>query len=104
LAAAIVTILRSKERRYGTFHFTNAGETTWFDFANEIKRLGLSYGLLERDCAVNALTTDQYPTKAKRPEYSVLSKEKIKAIYGVDVPDWKVSLDTYFKEDLTQRR
>lgn len=104
LAAAIVTILRSKERRYGIYHFTNAGETTWFDFANEIKKLGLSYGLLERDCAVKALTTDQYPTKAKRPEYSVLSKEKIKATYGVSVPDWKASLGKYFEEELTQRR
>jgi dTDP-4-dehydrorhamnose reductase len=102
LAAAIVTILDSAEPHYGIYHFTNSGETVWHDFAMEIKRLGLAHGLLDRDCGIKALTTDQYPTKAKRPPYSVLSKEKIKAVYGVHVPDWKESLEKYFREDLTQ--
>ena len=100
LSAAIVAILRAAAPTYGIFHFTNAGETTWYDFALEIKRLGLATGLLARDCAVNALATAQYPTKAKRPAYSVLSKEKIKALYGAEPPDWKDSLARYFREDL----
>ncbi len=100
LSSAIVAILRTAEPKYGIFHFTNEGETTWYDFALEIKRIGRAAGLLERDCTVNALTTAQYPTKAKRPAYSVLSKDKIKAAYGVEPPEWKDSLAKYFREDL----
>ena len=103
LAAAILTILRQEEPQYGIYHFTDSGETTRHGFATEIKRLGLAYGLLAHDCEVRKLTTAQYPANAKRPAYSVLSKEKIMAVYGVQVPDWKISLERYILKDLTQR-
>ncbi len=96
LARAILAIARSGRKRYGVYHFTNSGETTWHGFATEIHRLGREYGIIERDCEVKPLRTDEYPTKARRPAYSVLSKEKIKADYAVEVPDWKRSLSEYF--------
>jgi dTDP-4-dehydrorhamnose reductase len=98
LAAAIVAILRAPKPVYGTFHFTNLGETNWHEFALEIRKLGKEYGLLTGDCAVDALTTEQYPTKAKRPAYSVLSKERIERSYGLEIPDWKSSLRDFFKD------
>ena len=61
-------------------------------------RLGREAGLLERDCRVEALSTAQYPTKASRPAYSVLSKEKIVADYGVAVPGWRESLGGFFAD------
>lgn len=98
LAGAIVKILRSPHPEFGTFHFTDSGETSWYDFAVEIQRLGRESGILERDCSIDALTTAQYPTKAKRPAYSVLSKEKIKAAYGLKIPAWEDSLAAFIKE------
>ncbi len=95
LAAAILTILGSEAPRCGVYHYTDGGETTWRDFALEIGRLALERGLLGRECRVDALDTAQYPTKAKRPAYSVLSKDKIAADYGVSVPDWRESLKTF---------
>jgi len=95
LARAILTILRSSEKRFGIYHYTDAGQTTWFDFAREIHSLGRARGLLPRDCEIRPLETEQYPTKARRPAYSVLSKEKILHDYGVDLPDWKDSLAAF---------
>jgi len=95
LAAGIVAILGAGEPRFGVYHYTDGGETNWRDFALEIKRLGLERGILEKDCRVEALTTAQYPTKARRPAYSVLSKDKIVADYGVSVPEWRESLKAF---------
>lgn len=81
----------------GIYHYTNEGETTWYDFAREIYRLGRRYGLLQRDCSINPISTEQYPTKARRPAYSVLSKEKIKSL-GVSVPEWQDSLEKFISK------
>lgn len=97
LAEAIVAVLRRPEPVYGIFHYSGGGETVWREFALEIQKRAREKGLLEKECAVNALTTDQYPTKTRRPPYSVLSKEKILAAYGVRVPDWKESLAAYIQ-------
>ena len=68
-------------------HYSNEGEASWYDFAKEIvDQSGL-------DCKVNPISTEQYPLPAKRPAYSVLDKSKIKAKYGIIIPDWKESLN-----------
>ena len=88
LAAAIVRMLgdESVADKTGIYHFSNEGVCSWFDFAREIVSLS---GMR---CEVVPLTTEEYPTKAKRPAYSVLDKTKIKREFGVEVPDWKESL------------
>jgi dTDP-4-dehydrorhamnose reductase len=98
LAAAIVSILREPRTEYGTFHFADSGETSWHGFALAIQGLGREYGILERDCAIDALTTAQYPTKVRRPAYSALSKEKIIKVYGLSIPTWEESLATFLRE------
>jgi len=92
LAKAIMRIIGSATPRYGTFHFTDSGETSWYDFAVEIQKLGLDQGLLVKACAIEALTTEQYPTKVRRPSYSVLSKEKIEREYSIRPTPWQESL------------
>jgi dTDP-4-dehydrorhamnose reductase len=92
LAAAMRAMVGADRPVYGTYHFTNSGETTWHEFAVEIQRLGLERGLLSRPCEIAALRTDEYPTKAQRPAYSVLSKEKIGRDYGIHPPEWRESL------------
>ena len=88
LAVALVTLLdkNGKNEVHETFHFTNEGQITWHDFATTIMELG------GKKCKVNPITTDQYPTKAKRPAYSVLDLSKIKAYAGIEIPDWRESL------------
>jgi dTDP-4-dehydrorhamnose reductase len=70
----------------GIYHYTNDGIISWFDFASEIKKLSVL------SCKINPITTEEYPTPAKRPQYSVLDKTKIQQTFGVRLKDWKDSL------------
>lgn len=73
----------------GIYHFSNEGVCSWYDFTKAIHRLA---GITT--CRVNPLHTEEYPTPAKRPHYSVLDKSKIKSTYGVEVPYWEDSLQS----------
>ena len=68
------------------FHYSNEGVCSWYDFAKAILEIN---GLVVR---VNPIHSAQFPTIAKRPFYSLLSKEQIKTTFGFDIPHWKDSL------------
>ncbi|HUW39949.1 MAG TPA: dTDP-4-dehydrorhamnose reductase [Rectinemataceae bacterium] len=97
LAGAIADIVSRGEPgpEAGIYHYTDAGETSWYDFAREILRLGREAGLLERGCELKPLSTAEYPTPARRPAYSVLSKDKIERVFGIVPPRWEESLAKY---------
>ncbi len=87
LAKAIMAVIDSKEFIGGTFHFSNEGVCSWYDFAKAIHQL---YGI--KSCEVLPLETKDYPDDTPRPAYSVLNKAKIKNTYGVKIPHWYESL------------
>ena len=104
LAKVILQIIDDKTVSYGTYHVTDLGEITWWDFTNEIKQIGVEKGIItNKECKVNPCTTDEYPTPAKRPAYSVLSKDKIQKTLGIKLPDWKESLSKFLNSDLFDR-
>jgi dTDP-4-dehydrorhamnose reductase len=70
----------------GIYHYANTGETTWFGFAEKIKALA---GI---ECDLTAITSDQFPTPAKRPFYSVLDTQKIEQDLGISIPHWEIAL------------
>ena len=86
LAAAIYSIITAEQWHPGIFHFSNEGVASWYDFAVAIMHHA------HKDCRVNPITTKEYPTDARRPHYSVLSKAKIKNTYGLTIPHWEESL------------
>lgn len=93
LAQAIVAALpQIKDGTHEIYHCSDEGAASWYDFTCEIMRLS---GL---KCRVNPITTDQYPTKAKRPFYSVLNKAKIKSTFGISIPHWQESLEKCLKK------
>ena len=102
LAGVIIQIINAENPiEYGIYHVTDLGEITWWDFTNEIKAQGLKTGWLEnKDCVVNPCSTDEYPTPAKRPAYSVLSKDKIQKALNMKLPDWKESLTVFLESPL----
>lgn len=71
----------------GIYHFSNEGVTSWYDFTKAIHRIAGISG-----CHVRPIHTEEYPTPARRPHYSVLDKTKIKATYNIEVPYWEESL------------
>ncbi len=97
----MIHISTDEDVPYGTYHCTDLGEITWWDFTNEIKKQGIEAGLItNKDCVVNPCATSEYPTPAKRPAYSVLCKDKIQKALGITLPDWKESLKKFIDSDL----
>ena len=77
----------------GVYHFSNEGVCSWYDFTKAIHRLA---GITT--CRVKPLHTEEYPTPAKRPHYSVLDKTKIKATFGIEIPYWEDSLQSCIEQ------
>lgn len=87
LATVILTILpKIKNNKIETYHYTNEGVCSWYDFAKAI------FEIKKIECAVSAILSSAYPTKATRPHYSVLNKEKIKDKFAIEIPHWRESL------------
>jgi len=91
LAKTILEIIERSESNAekfvpGVYHFSNEGVASWFDFAKAI------FELSGVKCKVNPVLSDQFPTPAKRPHYSVLNKSKIKNTFNIEIPYWKESL------------
>ncbi len=96
LAEAILTIIEKIEKGTadfipGIYHYSNEGSCSWYKFAKAIKKEK------QLDVKINPISTEEYHTKAYRPAYSVLRKEKIKKIYGLEIPKWKQSLKKCLK-------
>ena len=93
LAKAILGIINNKDyqdknQSTQVCHYSNEGEISWYEFAKEI------FKLAEVDCKVSPITTEQYPTPARRPMNTIMDKNKITKAFSVDTPDWKKSLNT----------
>ncbi len=86
LAQAILTIINHPKWEAGVYHFSNDGEISWYEFALAIKEIGVF------NCSVSGIPSSAYPTPARRPQYSLLDKSKIKQTFNVDVPPYKESL------------
>ena len=88
LASVIFKII--EERRYDeiqdVYHFSNEGVISWYDFAKEICELS------GNECDIQPCHSDEFPSKVKRPSYSVLDKTKIKNSLNITIPHWKESL------------
>lgn len=86
LAQVILTILNGSKWEPGIYHYSNAGEISWFDFASDIKEIA------HKSCDIKGIPASSYPTPAERPAFSLLDKSKIKAVYGIEPIDYKTSL------------
>jgi dTDP-4-dehydrorhamnose reductase len=86
LADCIMQIISSGKFIPGIYHFSNDGVINWFQFAGAIKEN------IAGKCIVTPIPTSAYPTPAQRPAYSVMSKDKIKKVYGIKLSPWKESL------------
>lgn len=92
LACAIYAAI-AKDVPTGIFHFSNEGVCSWYDFTRAIHRIA---GITT--CRVRPFHTEEYPTPAARPHYSVLDKTKIKETLEIEIPYWETSLNECIKE------
>lgn len=87
LAEAIMKIIETEPKSYGVFHFSNYPETSWFGFAEKIADFS------DSKVKLNAITTAQFPTPAKRPKRSTMALDKIEKTYKIELKHWENSLE-----------
>ena len=95
VADFIIRIISNDSNKYSIYNFTNEGRTNWYEFTIEIYSLAKKYHLIDKPVKINAIGTKDYPTKAKRPMNSYMSKEKIKKTFKIDIRSWQEALEEY---------
>lgn len=88
LAEVLIKIVLSSSTNYGLYHFSNSGAISWYDFAVEI------FTQFGKKIEVKPIKTEDYPTAAKRPKFSVLDTTKIENNFDCTLKDWQGSLKT----------
>ena len=96
LASALWSLARTNAA--GIYHYTDAGVASWYDFAVAIAEEGLAAGLLARPVLVRPITTEEFPTPARRPAFSVLDKSATWPLLGAPAPHWRANLRDALKE------
>ena len=87
LAKALLQIIETKNQKFGVYHYSNEGASTWYDFAKAI------FEYTNISIEVTPVGSSEFVTKANRPSFSVLDKAKIKTNIGLNVPYWRDSLN-----------
>jgi dTDP-4-dehydrorhamnose reductase len=88
----MIQLLKEGKTIKGIYHYANQGETTWFGFAQKIKEIA------HLNCTIHSITTDQFPTPAPRPSYSVLDTQKIESDLGLAIPHWEQALQSCYDQ------
>jgi len=102
LAEACVNAAQKKI--VGTYHWTDEGVASWYDFALAIQELGIDKGLLSRAVSILPIPSSQYPTPAKRPHYSVLDKKSAREAFDMVKPThWRKQLSSMLDELIAQK-
>ncbi|MDD2636729.1 MAG: sugar nucleotide-binding protein, partial [Bacteroidales bacterium] len=93
LANVIYTIIQRDKAdiKNQIYHFSNEGVCSWYDFAVAINEVS------EHNCNIQPCHSDEFPSKVKRPSFSVLDKTKIRYTLGVEIPYWRESMLACFK-------
>ena len=87
LAALIYKVITERMLDHqGIYHFSNEGVCSWYDFAVEIR------DICRNTCDIRPCHSDEFPSKVKRPHYSVLDKAKVRNMFELPIPYWKQSL------------
>lgn len=97
LAGAILSIIQKNDYLASdfeteTYHFSNEGEISWYDFAQEIFRIS------NFKCSINSVSSSEYPTVALRPKNTSMNKTKIKTKFNIEIMPWEKSLEVFLNE------
>jgi dTDP-4-dehydrorhamnose reductase len=99
LSRVIIDLLKAHELPQGIFHWSDAGVASWYDFAHAIQNIALAEGLLEQAADLKPIATEEYPTPAQRPSYSVLDKTSLYELLGISAPKhWQTELGLTLKK------
>lgn len=97
LAVAVWSLVKGKPQS-GTYHWSDSGRISWYEFAGAIHDMGRALGLVQRDCRVLPIGTGEYPTAARRPAYSVLDISATEQLLGYAAQPWREALQEMLEE------
>ncbi|MCX8809340.1 dTDP-4-dehydrorhamnose reductase [Vibrio parahaemolyticus] len=96
IAKALIEIVKAISRdevvEYGVYHYSGLPHVSWYEFADAIFNAGLEHGILDNKPKLISITTEDYPTPAKRPNNSKLSNKKIGEAFAIQASDWVKAL------------
>ncbi|OEF22689.1 dTDP-4-dehydrorhamnose reductase [Vibrio rumoiensis] len=95
IAAALIVIakeIQAGNEEWGVYHFSGAPHVSWFEFSEVIFAQAYNQGVIDHKLKLNAISTEQYPTAAKRPENSKLDCRKIKDTFGIEPSNWQLAI------------
>jgi dTDP-4-dehydrorhamnose reductase len=95
LARGTLSILPKMKGNFGTYHFSNEGVCSWYDFAHAVLKG------MEKDVKLIPVKSEEFPTPARRPSYSVLDKSKIRNTFGIEIRHWQDALEDYLNQRKT---
>lgn len=98
IADVTARVLQHPGQLSGTWHLTASGQTSWHGFAEAIFAEAVAVGVLTKAPRVQAISSDQYPTPAKRPAWSVLDNRKLQQDFGIVLPTWQAGLQRVMSE------
>jgi len=98
IADVTAQVLQHPGQLSGTWHLTASGQTSWHGFAEAIFAEAVAAGVLTKAPQVQAISSDQYPTPAKRPAWSVLDNRKLQQDFGIVLPTWQAGLQRVMSE------
>lgn len=97
IARALIQIAKRIEQdvaiEFGVYHFSGLPHVSWFDFASYIFNIAEEKGVILTKPKLTSITTEQYPTPAKRPNNSCLNTDKITRVFAIEASDWKLALN-----------
>ena len=103
LSRMLIKIIEHK-KIFGILHWCDGASISWYDFATEIQKQALEYGLLQREVLLKPVKTEDYPTLAARPSYSVLDRTRTLHQLEISTIDWKAELGKVVKRILDRQR
>lgn len=100
LAKNIIHLIQNNSDKYGIYHYSDEGEISWYDLAIKIKEMlhKKNFVFKNSDLKIQSVSTNEYPTKAKRPGNSLLDKTKIRKILNFKIKNWEENLYQFFNE------
>lgn len=97
LSDCILSAIRARSPRYGVYHASGEGQTTWYRFALTIQNIFYRRQMIRTKIPVKPIRSSEYSTKARRPAWSVLSKDKLSLELGFRFPNWEDSLEKFIE-------
>lgn len=98
VSSILLHVLSNPHIAYGTYHLTNQGKTSWYQFALDIYDKAKQYHHPHSTLNIIPVESSQYPTVAKRPMNSHLIKTKLENAFNISIPTWQSALDRFFQE------